>query len=39
METMRSSGLEIGGGPPPLNNTDRQVFANQLDKLLTQAKR
>jgi len=38
METMRSSGLEIGGGPPPLNNTDRQVFANQLDKLLTKAK-
>jgi hypothetical protein len=39
METMRSSGLEVGGGPPPLNNTDRQLFANQLDKLLTKAGR
>ncbi|MDF1688291.1 MAG: YaiI/YqxD family protein [Cycloclasticus sp.] len=36
METMRSSGLEIGGGPPPLNNADRQTFANQLDRLLAQ---
>lgn len=36
METMRSSGLEVGGGPPPLNNTDKQTFANQLDRLLTQ---
>ncbi|HIG79150.1 MAG TPA: YaiI/YqxD family protein [Cycloclasticus sp.] len=39
METMRASGLEVGGGPPPLNNTDRQTFANQLDKLLTGARR
>jgi len=39
METMRSSGLEVGGGPPPLNKTDRQTFANQLDKLLTKAGR
>lgn len=36
METMRSSGLEVGGGPPPLNNTDKQTFANQLDRLLSQ---
>ena len=36
METMRSSGLEVGGGPPPLNNTDKQNFANQLDRLLSQ---
>jgi len=36
METMRSSGVEIGGGPPPLNNTDKQNFANQLDRLLSQ---
>lgn len=36
METMRSSGLEVGGGPPPLNNADRQMFANQLDRLLAQ---
>jgi hypothetical protein len=39
VETMRSSGLEVGGGPPPLNNTDKQNFANQLDKLLTKAER
>jgi len=36
METMRSSGVEVGGGPPPLNNTDKQTFANQLDRLLSQ---
>ena len=34
METMRSSGVEVGGGPPPLNHKDRQNFANQLDRLL-----
>lgn len=34
MDTMRSSGIQTGG-PPPLNKTDRQNFANQLDRLLT----
>ncbi len=34
METMRGSGVEMGGGPPPLNQKDRQNFANHLDKLL-----
>lgn len=34
METMRSSGVEVGGGPPPLNQKDRQNFANHLDRLL-----
>lgn len=33
METMRASGIDTGG-PPPLNQKDRQNFANQLDKLL-----
>ena len=33
METMRSSG-EHTGGPPPLNQTDRKHFADQLDRLL-----
>ena len=33
METLRSSGVNTGG-PPPLNQTDRQKFANQLDRLL-----
>jgi len=36
METMRSSGLDTGG-QAPLNQTDRQVFANNLDRLLTKA--
>ncbi|MDH5190830.1 MAG: YaiI/YqxD family protein [Gammaproteobacteria bacterium] len=33
MDTMRSSGIETGGAPP-LNQRDRQMFANNLDKLL-----
>jgi uncharacterized protein YaiI (UPF0178 family) len=37
MDTMRASGIE-GGGPPPLTQRDRQQFANNLDKLITQAK-
>ena len=35
METMRASGIQTGG-PAPLNKSDRQAFANQLDKLLAQ---
>ena len=38
MDTMRSSGMQ-SGGPPPLNNQDKQRFANQLDQLLAKAKR
>jgi uncharacterized protein YaiI (UPF0178 family) len=33
METLRASG-EQTGGPPPLNQQDRQEFANQLDRYL-----
>lgn len=33
METMRSSGEQIGG-PPPLTQADRNAFAGQLDKWL-----
>lgn len=33
METLRSSGVETGG-PSSLSNADKQVFANQLDRLL-----
>ncbi|MEM7019077.1 MAG: YaiI/YqxD family protein [Pseudomonadota bacterium] len=33
METMRSSGIQTGG-PPALNQKDRQAFANQLDRFL-----
>ena len=38
METMRSSGIQ-SGGPPPLNNQDKQQFANQLDRLLAKTQR
>jgi len=34
METMRSSAVEVGGGPPALNARDRQAFANALDSYL-----
>lgn len=33
MDTMRASGVNTGG-PPPLGQTDRQAFANQLDRWL-----
>ncbi|TDF34586.1 YaiI/YqxD family protein [Alteromonadaceae bacterium M269] len=33
LDTMRSSGVE-SGGPPPLSQTDRQQFANCLDRYL-----
>lgn len=33
MDTMRASG-EQSGGPPPLNQSDRQNFANHLDRIL-----
>ena len=38
MDTMRSSG-EHTGGPPPMNQSNRQAFANELDKYLVQQKR
>ena len=38
MDTMRASGVQTGG-PPALNQRDRQQFANELDKWLHQAKR
>jgi len=34
MDTLRSSGIQTGG-PAALNKSDRQAFANQLDKFLT----
>jgi uncharacterized protein YaiI (UPF0178 family) len=33
MDTMRASGINTGG-PPALSQSDRQSFANHLDKLL-----
>lgn len=35
METMRASGIQ-SGGPAPFSAKDRENFANQLDKLITQ---
>ena len=35
LDTLRGSGIHTGG-PPPLNQTDRRNFANELDRLLTQ---
>ncbi|PKK89934.1 MAG: YaiI/YqxD family protein [Candidatus Wallbacteria bacterium HGW-Wallbacteria-1] len=34
MDLMRGSGL-VTGGPPPFNSSDRQAFANQIDRILT----
>jgi len=34
MESLRSSGVETGG-PPAFSQSDRQAFANHLDKILT----
>lgn len=34
MDTMRSSGVQVGGGPPPLSQRDRMAFANALDRYL-----
>ncbi|MDY6941994.1 MAG: YaiI/YqxD family protein [Pseudomonadota bacterium] len=33
LEEMRSTG-QVTGGPPPLSQSDRQAFANALDRLL-----
>ena len=38
MDTMRSSGVEMNGGPPPLSQSDRQNFANNLDRILAKNK-
>ncbi len=35
MQQMRDSG-QASGGPPPLSQTDRREFANQLDRFLAQ---
>ncbi|PVZ82846.1 YaiI/YqxD family protein [Serratia sp. S1B] len=37
LDTLRSSGIQTGG-PAPLNQRERQQFANELDKWLQQAK-
>jgi uncharacterized protein YaiI (UPF0178 family) len=34
MDELRGTGMEVGGGPPALNQQDRREFANQLDRIL-----
>ena len=36
MDSMRNSGVQVGGGPPPLAQRDRMDFANALDKYVAQ---
>jgi len=38
MDTLRASGIDTGG-PPALSQSDRKLFADQLDKLLTESQR
>jgi hypothetical protein len=37
MQQMRDNG-QASGGPPPLDNTDKQAFANSLDRLLAKGR-
>lgn len=39
MDTMRSSGVETGGGPPPMGQSQKNAFAKNLDRLLAKAGR
>jgi len=36
LDTMRSSGVEMSGGPAAFSQKDKQAFANNLDRLITQ---
>lgn len=36
LDTMRSSGVEMGSGPAAFGQREKQAFANQLDRYLTQ---
>ncbi|HSC47845.1 MAG TPA: YaiI/YqxD family protein [Gammaproteobacteria bacterium] len=38
MASLRDSGV-VTGGPPPLSQSERQAFANHLDRLLVRTKR
>ena len=35
MDSMRNSGVQVGGGPPPLSQRDKMEFANAIDRYLT----
>ena len=34
MDSMRNSGVKVGGGPPPLSQRDRMDFANAIDRYI-----
>lgn len=34
LDTMRSSGVEMGGGPAAFSQRDKQQFANELDRFI-----
>lgn len=38
MDTMRSSGVEMSGGPAKLSSADKQAFGNALDRILQRSK-
>ena len=35
LDTMRSSGVEMGSGPASFSQRDKQTFANEVDRFLT----
>jgi hypothetical protein len=37
MDELRGTGMDVGGGPPPLSQQARRAFASQLDRLLAGA--
>ena len=39
MDSMHNSGVQVGGGPPPLSQRDRMDFANALDSYIAKFKR
>jgi uncharacterized protein YaiI (UPF0178 family) len=38
LDTMRSSGVEMSGGPAAFSQRDKQEFANNLDRFLTRSR-
>jgi hypothetical protein len=34
MDSMRNSGVQVGGGPPPLSQRNRMDFANAIDRYI-----
>jgi len=37
LDTMRSSGVDMGGGPAAFSQKDKQMFANELDRFLAKS--